>query len=530
MREEIASTTAANTWQLVPLPDGRVAIGCKWVFKIKRRADGSIDRYKARLVAKGFSQKEGLDYKETFAPVARMPSLRALLAIAAAQDLEIHQMDVKTAFLNGDLEEDIYMQQPEGFVAPGQQSKLVCKLNKSLYGLKQAGRSWYKKIDGVLIELGFTPLHSDNCVYVQRKEQQPVIYLLLYVDDLILICKEVSRLELVKKELMRHFDMKDMGEAHFILGLQIHRDRANGRLSLSQAEYARTVLERFDMADCKAASTPMSTGTKLVKEGDSMTPTADVEEMKNVPYSQAVGAVMYAMLGTRPDLGHSITSLSQFLQYPGRTHWVALKRVLRYIQGTLGYELTYQQQSDQSGVMYDPLTLYGYTDSDWGNDTVDRRSITGWVFKLYGGAVSWQSRKQRTPALSSVEAEYMATTQACKEAMWWRYFLTELGLPPKGPTVIYSDSQGSIALAKNPEHHDRTKHIDIQYHFIRHQVAVSSVALQYISTQDMVADVLTKPLSKDRHRMLIARMGVGAASIEKASAVRSSGSVGTGDQ
>jgi hypothetical protein len=160
---------------------------------------------------------------------------------------------------------------------------------------------------------------------------------------------------------------------------------------------------------------------------------------------------------------------------------------------------------------------------------MDRRSITGWVFKLYGGAVSWQSRKQRTPALSSVEAEYMATTQACKEAMWWRYFLTELGLPPKGPTVIYSDSQGSMALAKNPEHHERTKHIDIQYHFIRHQVAVGTVALQYISTEDMVADVLTKPLSKDRHKMLIARMGVDAASIVEASAVSSSGSVGAVD-
>jgi len=189
---------------------------------------------------------------------------------------------------------------------------------------------------------------------------------------------------------------------------------------------------------------------------------------------------------------------------------VALKRVLRYMQGTLGHQLTYQPQSDQSGAKYDPLTIHGYTDSDWGNDTMDRRSVTGWVFKLYGGAVSWQSRKQRTPALSSVEAEYMATTQACKEAMWWRYFLTELGLPPKGPTVIYSDSQGSIALAKNPEHHDRTKHIDIQYHFIRHQVTVGTVALQYISTEDMVADVLTKPLSKERHRMLITRMGVEA--------------------
>jgi hypothetical protein len=392
----------------------------------------------------------------------------------------------------------------------------VCKLNKSLYGLKQAGRSWYRKIDAALIELNFVPLHSDNCVYVLRTEQS-IVYLLLYVDDLLLISKDMRLLSLLKKELMRRFDMKDMGEAHFILGLQIHRDRKRRQLSLSQAEYAKTVLQRFDMGECKAAKTPMSTGLKLVK-GDSSTPTADAKEMRDVPYSQAVGAVMYAMLGTRPDLAHSITSLSQFLQYPGRSHWVALKRVLRYLQGTLEFRLTYQGQSDGEGTE-DPLTVYGYTDSDWGNNTVDRRSITGWVFKLYGGAVSWQSRKQRTPALSSVEAEYMATTQASKEALWWRYFLTELGLPPKGPTIIYSDSQGSIALAKNPEHHDRTKHIDIQYHFIRHQLATGAVKLHYIGTEDMVADVLAKPLTEERHRMLVLRMGVGAAPVLATSAV-----------
>ena len=513
MREELASIAANNTWTLVPLPTDRKAIGCKWVLKIKRKADGSIDRFKARLVAKGFSQKEGLDFKETFAPVARMPSLRALLAIAAAQDLEIHQMDVRTAFLNGELEEEIYMQQPEGFVAPGSQANLVCKLNRSIYGLKQASRAWYKKIDSALSDLSFKPTMADNCIYVLQ-EHSTVVYILLYVDDLLLISNNLRRLQSVKEELSQRFDMKDLGEAHFILGLQIQRDRTHRRLSLSQSEYVKTILERFNMNESKPASTPMSTSTKLVRSNlstsSSNEPAASVglEDMREVPYSQAVGALMYAAMGTRPDIAYSTTILSQFLQNPARSHWVALKRVLRYLKGTQHAQLVYQQTADTSADQ--PLTIQGYSDSDWGNDANDRRSVTGWIFLLYGCAVSWQSRKQRTTALSSVEAEYMAAASAAKEAVWWRRFLTELGLPPSGPTVIHSDSQGSIALANNPDHHDRTKHIDLRYHYLREQVALRAIRPEFVGTELMLADVLTKPLSRDRHQALVTKVGLTA--------------------
>jgi hypothetical protein len=511
MLEELTSQAANHTWTLVKLPAARKAVGCKWVFDIKYNADGSINRFKARLVAKGCSQKEGVDFTETFAPVARMPSLRALLAIAAAQDLEIHQMDVKTAFLNGDLEEDIYMEQPPGFVAQGSQANLVCKLNRSLYGLRQAGRAWYKKIDAALNELGLKPTMSDNCIYVLREAS--TVYVLLYVDDLLLISKDLSQLQSIKAELSKRFEMKDLGEAQFILGLQIHRDRARRCLSLSQSQYVKTILSRFNMQDCKPASTPMSTGIKLRREEQ---PTASVElkeqavgaqqdDMNEVPYAQAVGALMYAAMGTRPDIIYSTTALSQFLQCPTRLHWVALKRVLRYLKGTQQAQLVYHPTA---GSAQYPLAVHGYSDSDWGNDVNDRRSVTGWVFLLYGCAVSWQSRKQRSTALSSVEAEYMATAAATKEAIWWRRFLTELGLLPPGPTLIYSDSQGSIALAKNPDHHDRTKHIDLRYHFIRDQIAAKAIRTDFIGTELMLADVLTKPLSRDRHEALVGQMGL----------------------
>jgi transposase InsO family protein len=498
MQEELDSIKANDTYALVPLPAGRQAIGSKWVYKVKRHADGSVDRFKARLVAKGYSQLYGIDFTETFAPVVRFSSLRAVLAIAAANDYEIHQMDVKTAFLNGDLDEDIYMEQPDGHRAAGDQADYVWKLQKSLYGLKQAGRAWNKKMDAALIELGLRPTLSDSCVYVIRQGSS-VLFLLVYVDDLLLVSNDMSQLESVKAALHSRFEMKDMGEAEFILGVQIRRDRAKRQLYLSQAEYVRTVLERFDMQDCKPAASPMATGAKLLKTE------SDSECARNVPYASAVGALMYLALVTRPDIAFAVTALSQFNAAPSHAHWQAVKRVFRYLQGTRHHELTF---GCAGGV---DRQLYGYSDSDWGNDVNDRRSYTGWVFMLHDGAVSWQACKQRTVALSSTDAEYMAAAQATREAVWWRTLTTELGLPPSAATTIYSDSQGAIARAKNPEQHKRAKHMDIQYHYVREQVQAGSVVMPYISTELMVADVLTKPLAVDRHAALTVEMGVRAA-------------------
>ena len=502
MREELDSIQANNTYTLVPLPAGRRAIGSKWVYKVKRHADGSVDRFKARLVAKGYAQRYGVDFTETFAPVVRFSSLRAILALAAAKDYEVHQMDVKTAFLNGDLDEVIYMHQPDGHRASGGEEQHVWQLQKSLYGLKQAGRAWNKTMDAALIDLGFRPAHSDSCVYVMQGGDV-VMYLLVYVDDLLLVANDTARLDSVKAQLSSRFEMKDMGEAQFILGVQIRRDRANRRLYLSQAEYVRTVLERFNMLDCKPVASPMATGVKLLKAGPA--DTSDGGDMRDTPYASAVGALMYAALVTRPDIAFAVTTLCQFMSAPTATHWKAAKRVMHYLQGTRHHELVYGWAGGEE------RQLYGYSDSDWGNDPNDRRSFTGWVFLLHDGAVSWQACKQPTVALSSVEAEYMAATQATREAVWWRTFMTELGQPPSAATTVHSDSQGAIALSKNPEHHKRTKHIDIQHHYVREQVEAGSVVLPHIGTELMVADVLTKPLAADRHAELAGKMGVRAA-------------------
>jgi hypothetical protein len=268
------------------------------------------------------------------------------------------------------------------------------------------------------------------------------------------------------------------------------------------------------MEDCKPAASPMVTGVKLLKTDPQDTEASGAS--LDVPYASAVGALMYAALATRPDIAYAVTALCQFMSAPAISHWNAAKRVFRYLQGTQQHELVY----GWNGGNRQPL--YGYTDSDWGNDANDRRSVTGWVFLLHDGAVSWQSCKQPTVALSSTEAEYMAAKEATREAVWWRAFLTELGMPPTTATTIHSDSQGAIALSKNPEHHKRTKHIDIQHHYIREQVAAGSVSLPHIGTDDMIADVLTKPLAAERHARLAEEMGVRASTAQS----HSSGSVG----
>jgi hypothetical protein len=296
--------------------------------------------------------------------------------------------------------------------------------------------------------------------------------------------------------------MKDLGEAHYVLGIQIHRNRAERTLKISQQEYIKNVIERFGMSESHMVTTPMDHSIKLSKSNSPTTP-KEINDMKNIPYQSAVGAIMYAMLGTRPDIAYAITTLSQFSSNPGMQHWMALKRILRYLRGTLDYGITYSFFADDG-----KLSIRGYCDSDWGSNPDDRRSITGYVFLVAGGAVSWQAKKQPTVALSSVEAEYMASTQATKEALWWRTFLHELGNDVSAPIWIYSDSQGSIALSKNPEYHARTKHIDIQHHFVREHVSNGHVYFSYVSTDNMAADILTKPLAREKHHRLLKELGL----------------------
>jgi transposase InsO family protein len=496
MQEEYASLMANGTWELAPLPKDRKSVGCKWVFRTKMDAQGNVVRYKARLVARGFSQVEGVDFHDTFAPVAKFTTIRCMLAIGAAMDLEIHQMDVKTAFLNGELEEDIYMDQPLGFVEEGTQH-LVCKLKKSLYGLKQSPRAWYQRIDTFFTKEGFSRSHADHSLYVKQSSEFLLI-VIIYVDDLIILASGDAVLGWLKAKLEKEFEMSDLGPLEFCLGVAFERNRSARTITMSQSKYIEEVLKRFNMEDCKPIGTPLDVKGSLLKLSDEEFKEVE-EEMKAIPYKAAVGSLMYAMVATRADLAFPVSMVSQFMAKAGPQHWMAVKRILRYLKGTIDYKLCLGGKN---------IELKGYCDADWAGDVNERRSTTGYVFFVGDGAISWNCKRQPTIAVSTTEAEYMATSHCLKEALWLRQLLEDVGLVQRGATSIMCDNQGCIALAKDPKHHSRTKHIDVQHHFIREKLEDGEVSLWYCPTEDMVADVLTKALAKVRHEKLTKAMGL----------------------
>ncbi|KAL5852379.1 hypothetical protein ACOSQ3_007497 [Xanthoceras sorbifolium] len=487
MQEEIEALHKNKTWELVPLPHGRKAIGNKWVYKIKRDSNDQVERYRARLVVKGYAQKEGIDFNEIFSPVVRLTTIRIVLAMCATFDLHLEQLDVKTAFLHGELEEEIYMLQPEGFAETGKEN-LVCRLNKSLYGLKQAPRCWYKRFDSFIISLGYNRLSSDHCTYYKRfGDDGDFIIMLLYVDDMLVAGPNKDRVQELKAQLAREFDMKDLGPANKILGMQIQRDRNNRKIWLSQKNYLNKILRRFNMQDCKPISTPLPINFKL---SSSMSPSNEAErmEMSRIPYASAVGSLMFAMICTRPDIAQAVGVISRYMANPGREHWNNVKRILRYIRGTSDVALCYGGSD---------FTVRGYVDSDFAGDLDKRKSTTGYVFTIAGGAVSWISKLQTVVALSTTEAEYMAATQACKEAIWIQRLLEELGHKQE-KIVLFCDSQSALHIARNPAFHSRTKHIGVQYHFVREVVEEGNVDMQKIHTKENLADAMTKPINADK--------------------------------
>jgi len=505
IESELKSLKDNDTWSIIPhqlIPDGRQPIGCKWVFKRKLNSDGSIARYKARLVAKGYAQQFGIDYDETYAPVAKFTSIRALIAIGASHDFEMHQMDVKTAFLNGDLNEEIYMTVPEGI--DHDVTSAVCKLNRTLYGLKQSPRMWNQRIDQYLInQQGFIRLHADHSLYIRRSQSELAI-IALYVDDLLILSNTIEAMSKIKSALSREFEMSDCGELHQFLGIRITRDRANRRISLDQSQLANQIMSRFGMEECNPVTTPLDPSIQL-KSADKDTSQSPVDQ--NL-YRRMIGSLMYLMIGTRPDIAAAVSIISQFASNPTILHHQAAKRIIRYIKGTINLKLNYEEKLNYGDVREREPMLIGYSDANWGNDVNTRRSTTGYIFYLSGGAISWSSKRQATVALSSTEAEYMALTQATKEAIWLRGLLAELNYTQERATTLFEDNQSAIALAKNPVHHARSKHIDIQHHFIREKIESNEIEISYKSTDDMIADALTKPLARPRFAKLIDEMGL----------------------
>ena len=488
MAEELQSLLSSNTWDLVSLPVGAKAVPVKWVFKIKRDQNGSVTRFKARLVVQGFRQQQGVDFDEVFAPTSKHTTLRLLLAIAAANDLEIQQLDIKTAFLNGFLEEQVYVKQPPGF--PLGSPDLVCHLNKALYGLRQAPRAWFTRLKQELVGMGFTPSESDPALFTYHSKDA-VFYLLVWVDDFLYAYPPSSSslaLSLLD-QLKEIFDVQVIGNVSYFLGMEVIRDRTEHTIKLCQRQYIIDLVLQYGQQDAKPRPVPMDPSFK---------PTADgiLLDVSQFQYSSLVGSLLYAAVCTRPDIAYAVGVLCRFMAAPTTQHWDAAIWLLRYLHGTSQHGLVYGQQS----------FLQGYCDADYAGDLNSRKSTTGLIFVFNKAPISWSSRLQPTVALSTAEAEYMAAADAVKEALWLRKLLMDFN-QPIGPVPIYGDNQGALKLLKHPIASARSKHIDTRHHFARERVAFGEVKFAYISTDYMLADILTKALPKTRIEIL--RQGLG---------------------
>lgn len=474
VKEEMNSLVKNSTWTLVDLPKDKTAIDNKWTFRIKRKSNGEIERYKARLVAKGFTQKFGEDYWETFAPVAKITSIRIMLAIANKEKLYIHQMDVKCAFLNGDLHETVYMKQPEGFKSGNK----VCKLNKTLYGLKQASRGWNERFNTYIKRLGFKRLTSDPCIYTFSSNSKK-IYIMIYVDDILLMSNDMYQIKIIKEYLSQEFEMKDLGEVEYFLGIKIERDIQNSITKISQQEYIENIIKKFKMEESKTMSTPIEKGLQLNK--------ADFSDLTEKPYKELLGSLMYLMICSRPDISFAVGYLSRFQSCASEEHWQYLKRIIRYLILTKHLKLVYRNDERNQ--------VIGYVDADWASDKTDRKSTTGYVFKIYGCTVIWASKKQTSVSLSSTEAEYIALSNAMCDYLWLTSLLEELEIKIAS-SIVYEDNQSVIHHLKQFGHSHKLKHVDIRYNFVKELFTEKNIELKYINTIEQQADILTKGLGR----------------------------------
>lgn len=479
-----------NTFSLVTRRSEMNVIPCRYVFRIKNGGP------KVRIVAKGFRQVHGIDFTETYAPVVSLAAVRCFLALTAQLDLECDQMDVVTAFLNGDLSEDIYMEVPAGF-RDTNRPNLVCKLHKALYGLKQAPRQWFAKINSFLLEkLHFTSSSYEPCLYFKHSARG-IFRIVLYVDDLLIASDNRTELDNVKTELKRHFKMKDLGYASEFLGIEISRSRGEKNIHLCQFKYASKILNRFNMDNSKPCSTPM----EHVSSMSTFDVTNAEQGSETFPYRQAIGCLMYLMVCTRPDIAFAVGRMSQYCENPQKSHWTAVKRIFRYVNGTRSLGLKYSSARE--------FKPDGYCDSDWGGCLESRKSTEGFVFVLGGGAVTWRSKKQTVVATSTCEAEYIAAYAGSKEAIWLSRMLAEvLGLEQPLKIILHIDNQGCIDMARGTSLNNRNKHIDIRFHFVRDIVSKKLLELKYVPAQNQIADPLTKPLQRALFETLRSSMGL----------------------
>ncbi|RVW84809.1 Retrovirus-related Pol polyprotein from transposon RE1 [Vitis vinifera] len=488
MAAELHALEQNHTWTLTPLPSGHRPIGCKWVYKIKYNSDGTVERYKARLVAKGFTQREGIDYKETFSPVAKLTTVRCLLAIAAVRHWSLHQMDVQNAFLHGDLLEEVYMQLPPGFRRQGE-TPMVCRLNKSLYGLKQASRSWFRKFSATIQQDGFHQSRADYSLFTKISGNS-FTAVLIYVDDMIITGNDENVIAALKESLHTKFRIKDLGQLRYFLGIEVAR--STDGISISQRKYTLDILDEAGLLGAKPLSTPMEENNKLL-------PTVG-DLLKNPStYRRLVGQLIYLTI-TRPEISYSVHILSQFMQEPRKPHLHAVHHLLRYLKGAPGQGLYFPAKGN--------LLLRGFCDADWARCSITRRSVTGYCIFLGGAVISWKTKKQTTVSRSSAESEYRAMASITCELTWLRYLLDDLKVEHLQPAKLFCDSKAALHIAANPVYHERTKHIEIDCHVVRERIQSGAIVTAHVPSSCQLADLFTKPLNSSIFHSLLSKFGV----------------------
>ncbi|GJT69701.1 ribonuclease H-like domain, reverse transcriptase, RNA-dependent DNA polymerase [Tanacetum coccineum] len=476
MKVELDSINRNNTWVLTNLPTGHKAIGLKWVFKTKKDANGNIIKHKARLVAKGYIQEHGIDFEEVFAPVARMETIRLLLAIAANRKWEVHHLDVKSAFLHGELKEEVYVTQPEGFTKKGNDGK-VYRLIKALYGLRQAPRAWNIKLDNTLKSLDFKKCALEQAIYTKASKDS-LLLVGVYVDDLIITGTPKKEIDKFKAQMEEKFEMSDLGLLAYYLGIEVTQN--NGDISIKQTAYANKILKEAGMLESNETVIPMDPGTRLTKNTEGTL-------VNSTEYRSLIGCLRY-LLHTRPDLSYSVGLLSRFMQEPKEQHMKAVKQVLRYVKGTKDYGITYKHNGGN--------IIQGFSDSSYGVNTQEGKGTTGIIFYYGDSPISWSTQKQATVALSSCESEFIAATAAATQALWLKRLLSRLTHSEEEKITIMVDNKSAIQLMKNPVFHGRSKHIDTKYHFIRECVERDDIQVEFVSGEYQKADILTKALPK----------------------------------
>jgi uncharacterized protein (DUF2164 family) len=487
MFDKMRAPVKNDTWDMIPRPSDKNTVGCKWVYTTKHTPEENVERFKARLVAKGYTQKYGVDYEETFAPVAKMNIVRTLISCAVNFGWDLFQLDVKNIFLHGDLKEEVYMEIPSGFENEKLKGK-VCRLKQSLYGLKQSSRAWFDRFFMVMKKLDYQQNNADHIMFIRKKEEK-ICILVVYVDDIVLTNNDPTEMKRIKASLAIEFEMKDLGELRYFLGIEAARSKKG--VVLSQQKYVLDLLNDTGMLGCRPASTPIDPNHKLIGGiGD---------QVDRGQYQRLVGRLLY-LTHTRPDIAYAVSVVSRYMHDLRVPHQEVVYQILRYLKNCPGKGVLFSKNGHTK--------IEVYTDADWAGCLDDRKSTSGYCSFVGGNLVSWRSKKHNVVARSTPEAEYRAMTQGVSEGLWLCRLLQELRWLKDEPIMLYCDNKAVINIANNPVQHDRTKHVEIDRHFIKNKLDEGIVCMPFVGIKKQIADIFTKWLNITDFSNVIGKMSM----------------------